>query len=88
MEREQKTQWHLVEETSWEAKGGPSVNYFSHADATPEGELAALADVYALVIRAHEREKADASQNKVGKEANNKPAVGSQPVKPQPRRTA
>jgi hypothetical protein len=39
----------------------PRVAYFPRKDATPEGDLAALAAAYALVIQAHEQEKAAAS---------------------------
>jgi hypothetical protein len=41
-----------------DAKGGPRVTYASRPDATPEGELTALAAVYAFVIQAHERKAA------------------------------
>ena len=36
------------------------VAYFPRKDATPEGELAALAAVYAFLIRVYERNKATA----------------------------
>jgi hypothetical protein len=38
----------------------PRLDYLPREDATPEGELAALAAVYALVIQAHEQKKAAA----------------------------
>ena len=40
--------------------GGPRIEYVPRDDAKPEGELAALAAVYAFVIRAHEQKKAAA----------------------------
>jgi hypothetical protein len=46
----------------------PRVAYFPRKDATPEGELAALAAVYAFIIQAHERKKAAAPANEKGKE--------------------
>jgi len=44
--------------------------YTPRSDATFEGELAALAAVYAFVIRAHERKKAAAPTTKRRKEVN------------------
>jgi hypothetical protein len=40
--------------------GGPRIEYVPRDDATPEGELAALAAVFAFVIQAHEQKKAAA----------------------------
>src|SRR5688500_10123859 len=40
--------------------GGPRIEYVPRGDATPEGELAALAAVYAAILRAHEHKKAAA----------------------------
>ncbi len=42
----------------------PRLDYVPREDATPEGELAALAAVFAFVIQAHERKKAAASPDK------------------------
>jgi hypothetical protein len=50
--------------------GGPRVAYFPRKDATPEGELAALAAVYAVILQAHERRKAFAPANEKGKGVN------------------
>ncbi len=52
------------------ADSAPRVTYVPRADATPEGELAALASVYAFVIQAQERKKAAASLDEDGREAN------------------
>ena len=38
--------------------GEPRLVYVPREDATPEGELAALAAVFAFVIRCHEEKKA------------------------------
>jgi hypothetical protein len=38
--------------------GGPRIEYVPRDDATPEGELAALAAVDAVILQAHERNKA------------------------------
>jgi hypothetical protein len=46
----------------------PRLEYLPREDATPEGELAALAAVYAFIIQAHERKKAAAPANEKGKE--------------------
>jgi hypothetical protein len=46
----------------------PRLDYLPREDATPEGELAALAAVYALVIQAHERNMAAAPANERRKE--------------------
>jgi hypothetical protein len=46
------------------------LDYLPREDATPEGELAALAAVYALVIQAHERNMAAALANERRKEVN------------------
>ena len=48
----------------------PRLDYLPREDATPEGELAALAAVYALVIQAHERTMAAALANERRKEMN------------------
>ena len=48
----------------------PRLDYLPREDATPEGELAALAAVYALVIQAHERNMAAALANEKRKEVN------------------
>jgi hypothetical protein len=48
----------------------PRLDYLPREDATPEGELAALAAVYALVIQAHERNMAAAPANERRKEVN------------------
>ena len=45
----------------------PRLDYLPREDATPEGELAALTAVYALVIQAHELKKAAAPANEKGK---------------------
>jgi hypothetical protein len=50
--------------------GGPRIEYVPREDATPEGELAALAAVYALVIQAHERNIVAAPVNESQKEVN------------------
>lgn len=52
-----------------DAASQPRITYTSRSDATPEGELCALAAIYALVIRAHEK-KAAASIDDDGKEVN------------------
>jgi hypothetical protein len=52
------------------ASAKPYVTYAPCPDATPEGELAALAAVYAFVIRAHEQKKAAAPANESRKEVN------------------
>lgn len=41
-----------------EADSAPRVTYAPHLDATPEGELAALASVYRFVLDRHEAKKA------------------------------
>jgi hypothetical protein len=41
--------------------GDSRVTYYPRPDATPEGELAALAAVYAFVIQAHQQKKAAVS---------------------------
>jgi hypothetical protein len=46
----------------------PHVDYLPREDATPEGELVALAAVYAAVILAHEQKKAIAPSMKGRKE--------------------
>jgi hypothetical protein len=46
----------------------PRLEYLPREDATPEGELAALAAVYAFIIQAHERKKAAAPANESRKE--------------------
>jgi hypothetical protein len=51
------TQRQLAETTNSDGRGDLRVTYVPREDATPEGELAALAAVYALVIQAHERNK-------------------------------
>lgn len=38
-----------------DATGEPRVTYSPRPDATPEGELTALAAVYSIVLQAHER---------------------------------
>jgi hypothetical protein len=48
----------------------PRLDYLPREDATPEGELAALAAVYALVIQAHERNIVAAPANERRKEVN------------------
>jgi hypothetical protein len=48
----------------------PRLDYLPREDATPEGELAALAAVYALVIQTHERNMAAALANERRKEVN------------------
>jgi hypothetical protein len=48
----------------------PRLDYLPREDATPEGELAALAAVYALVIQAHERIIVAAPANERRKEVN------------------
>jgi hypothetical protein len=57
------TQRPLVEATNLDAPGGPRVTYTPRPDATPEGELTALAAVYAFVIQAHEQKKVAATAN-------------------------
>ena len=56
------------ESARWDAAGDSRVIYAPRPDATPEGELAALAAVYALVIQAHERNMAAAPANERRKE--------------------
>jgi hypothetical protein len=51
-----------------DAKDNPRITYFPRPDATPEGELAALAAVYAFVIGAHEQKKAAAPATRRRKE--------------------
>jgi hypothetical protein len=51
------------------AMSNTRVIYSPRPDATPEGELAALAAVYAFVIQAHEQKKAAAPANERRKEA-------------------
>lgn len=41
-----------------DAEGSLGVTYTPRPDASPEGELTALAAVYAFVIKAHEQKKA------------------------------
>jgi hypothetical protein len=48
----------------------PRLEYLPREDATPEGELAALAAVYAFVIQAHEQKKAAAPATRRQKEVN------------------
>lgn len=52
------------ESARWDAASDSRVIYAPRPDATPEGELAALAAVYALVLQAHERNKAAASETR------------------------
>jgi hypothetical protein len=56
------------ESARWDAAGDSHVIYAPRPNATPEGELAALAAVYALVIQAHERNMAAAPANERRKE--------------------
>ena len=65
---EPATQRQLVEATNLDASDGPRVTYAPGSDATPEGELTALAAVYAFVIQAHEQKKAAAPANERRKE--------------------
>ena len=46
----------------------PRLDYLPREDATPEGEIAALAAVYALAIQAHMRKKAATPMTKGRKE--------------------
>ena len=46
----------------------PRLEYLPREDATPEGELAALAAVYAFIIQAHVRKKAAAPTTRRRKE--------------------
>jgi hypothetical protein len=46
----------------------PRLDYVPREDATPEDELAALAEVYALVIQAYERNMAATPMTKGRKE--------------------
>jgi hypothetical protein len=57
------------ESARWDAASDSRVIYAPRPDATPEGELAALAAVYALVLQAHERNKAAAPANERRREA-------------------
>lgn len=52
------------------ASAKPYVTYAPCPDATPEGELAALAAVYAFVIQAYQQKKAAAPANEKRKEVN------------------
>jgi hypothetical protein len=62
LSREPATQRQLVEATYLDASDGPRVTYAPGPNATLEGERAALAAVYAVVvIQAHEQEKAAVS---------------------------
>ncbi len=70
MGSEPKTQRQPVEAACLDATENPSITYSPRSDATPEGELVALAAVYALVIQAHERNKAAAPANKRRKGVN------------------
>ena len=47
--------------TRQDANGGSSITYTLRPDATPEGELAALAAAYAFVLQVHERNEVAAS---------------------------
>ena len=42
-----------------DAKGSPSVTYTPRPDASPEGELTALANVYRFLLDRHERRDDD-----------------------------
>jgi hypothetical protein len=64
------TQRQLVEATNLDAPDGPRVTYTPRPGTTPENELAALAAVYAFVIRAHEQKKAAALATERRKEVN------------------
>jgi hypothetical protein len=67
---EPETRQQPVEATNSDGRGDLRVTYVPREDATPEGELAALAAVYALVIQAHERNKAAAPATERRKEVN------------------
>jgi hypothetical protein len=65
---EPETRRQPVEATNSDGRDGLRVTYVPREDATPEGELAALAAVYALAIRAHERNIVAAPVNESRKE--------------------
>jgi hypothetical protein len=56
------------ESTHRDGAGDSRVSYSPRPDATPEGELAALAAVYAFVIGAHEQKKTVATATRRRKE--------------------
>lgn len=58
------------------ADSASRVTYVPRADATLEGELAALAAAYAFVIQAQERKEAAASLDEDGREANSERRAG------------
>jgi hypothetical protein len=55
---EPETRRQPVEATNSDGRDGLRVTYVPREDATPEGELAALAAVYAFVIQAYQQKKA------------------------------
>jgi hypothetical protein len=61
-------QRQLVEATNLDASDSPRVTYAPGPEATPEGELAALAAVCAFVIQAHQQKKAAAPATRRRKE--------------------
>jgi hypothetical protein len=59
----------LKRKGAWrDAKGSPGVTYTPRPDASPEGELTALAAIFAFVIQAHERNIVAAPANESRKE--------------------
>ena len=70
MRSEPGTRQQPVEATNSDGRCDLRVTYVPREDATPEGELAALAAVYALVIQAHERNMAAAPATRRRKEVN------------------
>jgi len=69
---EQETRQQPVEATNSDGRGDLWVTYVPREDATPEGELAALTAVYALVIQAYERNMAAAPATMRRKEVNSR----------------